>query len=244
MKFLISFALTTLFIIACGKPPIPPASMPVSEGKEVPAAEPPAAAAVAVADAETELPEGATITEVPTAPEADAAAPMAPVEADAAAPVEAADVQADVAVAAVEAADVQAADVQAADVQAADVQAAALPKNLRALLEEAVTACKKDTDCMASLTKDTQLLTSCPWYEAIGCSVVTAAAVAGCVVTEGEACMECLEAVSAIGCCDCLPSGTIQDMCKAILEKASAKAPEKGEAPPVPQGAPPAPIHP
>ena len=88
--------------------------------------------------------------------------------------------------------------------------------DLHAALLASVETCKADEECMAKLTAADDLLGSCPWYEAIGCSVVVAAAAAACVVTEGEACMPALEAVSAIGCCDCLPSGTVQDMCKEI----------------------------
>lgn len=83
-------------------------------------------------------------------------------------------------------------------------------------LVASVAACKADEECMAHLTATEPLLGSCPWYEAVGCSVAVGAAATACVVTEGEACAEALELVAKIGCCDCLPSGTVQDMCKAI----------------------------
>lgn len=86
----------------------------------------------------------------------------------------------------------------------------------RAALEAALTTCKADATCLASLKADEALLGSCPWYEAIGCSAAVAAAGAACVVTEGEACLEALELVAKIGCCDCLPSGEVRDICKAI----------------------------
>lgn len=86
----------------------------------------------------------------------------------------------------------------------------------RAALEAAVVACVEDPDCMASLDRDGDLLENCPWYEAVGCSAVVVAAGAACVVTDGEACLEALEAVAAIGCCDCLPSGKVQDLCREI----------------------------
>ena len=79
-----------------------------------------------------------------------------------------------------------------------------------------VEACKADEECMAKLKASDALLGSCPWYEAIGCSAAVAAAGAACVVTEGEACLEALELVAKIGCCDCLPKGKVQDMCKEI----------------------------
>jgi hypothetical protein len=79
-----------------------------------------------------------------------------------------------------------------------------------------VESCKADEECMGKLTATDELLGSCPWYEAVGCSAAVVAAGAACVVTEGEACAEALELVAKIGCCDCLPSGAVQDMCKAI----------------------------
>jgi hypothetical protein len=91
-----------------------------------------------------------------------------------------------------------------------------LPVSKRAAMESAVAECKADETCMTSLTADDALLGSCPWYEAVGCSVAVGAAATACVVTEGEACAEALELVAKIGCCDCLPSGAVQDMCKAI----------------------------
>ena len=80
----------------------------------------------------------------------------------------------------------------------------------------AVDSCKADKDCMAKLEAADELLGNCPWYEAVGCSAAVAAAGAACVVTEGEACLEALELVAKIGCCDCLPKGKVQDMCKEI----------------------------
>lgn len=87
---------------------------------------------------------------------------------------------------------------------------------LRAAVNESVAACVKDKECMVSLKQHDALLTSCPWYEAVGCGVAVTAAVAACVVTEGEACAEALAAVAAIGCCNCIPAGPVQDMCKAL----------------------------
>ena len=88
--------------------------------------------------------------------------------------------------------------------------------DLHADLLKSVEACKKDEDCMTKLKAADELLGNCPWYEAIGCSAAVAAAGAACVVTEGEACLEALELVAKIGCCDCLPKGKVQDMCKEI----------------------------
>lgn len=76
--------------------------------------------------------------------------------------------------------------------------------------------CKKDPVCKKQLEASEPLLGSCPWYEAVGCGVVVAAAGAACVVTEGEACLPAIKAVAAIGCCDCLPSGKVQDICKSL----------------------------
>ncbi len=90
------------------------------------------------------------------------------------------------------------------------------PVDLHADLLESVEACKADEECMSKLKASEDLLGSCPWYEAVGCSAAVVAAGAACVVTEGEACIEALELVAKIGCCDCLPSGTVQDMCKEI----------------------------
>jgi len=84
------------------------------------------------------------------------------------------------------------------------------------VLVASLATCKADEECMTHLTATEPLLGSCPWYEAVGCSAAVLAAGAACVVTEGEACVEALELVAKIGCCDCLPSGTVQDMCKAI----------------------------
>ena len=87
-------------------------------------------------------------------------------------------------------------------------------------LHEAVVAsvseCRNDGECAAKLAAADELLGNCPWYEAIGCSAAVAAAGAACVVTEGEACIEALEAVKAIGCCGCLPKGKVQDLCKEL----------------------------
>jgi len=88
---------------------------------------------------------------------------------------------------------------------------------LRAELEQSVAACKADEECMASLENDSEILQSCPWYEAVGCSVVVAGAVAVCVdPLTMEECEPALIAVKAIGCCDCLPKGWVQDACKTI----------------------------
>ena len=79
-----------------------------------------------------------------------------------------------------------------------------------------VQECRNDGECAAKLAAADELLGNCPWYEAIGCSAAVAAAGAACVVTEGEACLEALELVSDIGCCDCLPKGKVRDLCKEI----------------------------
>lgn len=87
----------------------------------------------------------------------------------------------------------------------------------RAALEAALATCKADEECLASLQADEDLLGSCPWYDAIGCSAVVAAAVAVCVDPETmELCTPALEAVKAIGCCDCLPKGWVRDACKGL----------------------------
>ena len=83
-------------------------------------------------------------------------------------------------------------------------------------LIQAVDACAEDEACLAQMEECTDLLGNCPWYSAIGCSAAVAAAGAACVVTEGEACVEALELVAEIGCCDCLPKGKVQDLCKEI----------------------------
>ena len=81
----------------------------------------------------------------------------------------------------------------------------------------AVDECAADEGCFSSMTESDSLLGSCPWYEAVGCSVVVAAAVAVCVdPLTMEECEPALIAVSAIGCCNCLPSGWVRDACKAI----------------------------
>ncbi len=74
--------------------------------------------------------------------------------------------------------------------------------------------CMKEPACKAQL--DEPLLQGCPWYESAYCSAAVAAAAAACVVTEGEACLPAIEFVKSMGCCDCLPSGVTQDMCKDI----------------------------
>ena len=74
--------------------------------------------------------------------------------------------------------------------------------------------CQEDPACKAHL--DEPLLQGCPWYESVYCSAAVAAAGAACVVTEGEACLPAIEIVKSMGCCDCLPSGPLKDMCNAI----------------------------
>ncbi|MDB4278634.1 hypothetical protein N9917_03450 [Deltaproteobacteria bacterium] len=91
-----------------------------------------------------------------------------------------------------------------------------LPETPHDALVKSLATCKADEECMTHLTATEPLLGSCPWYEAVGCSVAVGAAGTACVVTEGEACAEALELVAKIGCCDCLPSGKVQDICKAI----------------------------
>ena len=86
----------------------------------------------------------------------------------------------------------------------------------RDAMVSAIGACTEDESCMASISMDDTLLGNCPWYEAVGCSAAVAAAMAACVETEGELCIEALEAVKAIGCCGCLPKGKVQDACKQI----------------------------
>ena len=86
----------------------------------------------------------------------------------------------------------------------------------RDAMVSAIGACTEDESCMASISMDDTLLGNCPWYEAVGCSAAVAAAMASCVETEGELCIEALEAVKAIGCCGCLPKGKVQDACKQI----------------------------
>lgn len=78
----------------------------------------------------------------------------------------------------------------------------------------ALSACVADDECRARL--EAVELGNCPWYEAVGCSTLTIAAGAACVVTEGEACLEALELVKAAGCCDCLPNGAVKDLCKSL----------------------------
>lgn len=90
------------------------------------------------------------------------------------------------------------------------------PPTPRQALEIAVADCKANADCLASLQADADLLGSCPWYEAIGCSAAVAAAVTCCAATEGELCLECVELVAEIGCCDCLPKGKVRDSCKKL----------------------------
>lgn len=87
----------------------------------------------------------------------------------------------------------------------------------RAALEQAVATCKADPACMASLEADEARLGSCPWYEAVGCSVVVGAAVAVCVdPLTMEVCEPALIAVQAIGCCDCIPKGWVRDACNVV----------------------------
>lgn len=88
--------------------------------------------------------------------------------------------------------------------------------DLHASLLLSVEECVGDEECFAKIQSSDELLGNCPWYSAIGCSAAVAAAGAACVVTEGEACLEALELVSAIGCCKCLPKGKVQDTCKEI----------------------------
>lgn len=93
-------------------------------------------------------------------------------------------------------------------------------------VSESLATCSADEECKAKL--EAVELGSCPWYEAVGCSALTVAAGAACVVTEGEACLEALELVKAAGCCDCLPKGEVRDICKALAEE---KELEEAEAP-------------
>lgn len=88
--------------------------------------------------------------------------------------------------------------------------------DLHEALLTSVEECVADEECFSKIEESEELLGNCPWYSAIGCSTAVAAAGAACVVTEGEACLEALELVSAIGCCKCLPKGKVQDMCKEI----------------------------
>jgi hypothetical protein len=99
----------------------------------------------------------------------------------------------------------------------------------RQALESAVKDCTADKDCLASLKADEHLLGSCAWYKAVGCGAAVAAAAAACVITEGEACLEAVAAVAAIGCCDCLPSGVVRDMCKSVGADGKAVAPKAAD---------------
>jgi len=93
-------------------------------------------------------------------------------------------------------------------------EAAPDPADLRVAVNESVAACVAEPVCMATLEADENLM-SCPWYKAVGCSVVVAAALAACDVI-GPECLELLEPVAKIGCCDCIPSGAVRDACKNI----------------------------
>jgi hypothetical protein len=83
-------------------------------------------------------------------------------------------------------------------------------------LNSAIAECRKDEACMAHM--QAAELGSCAWYDYPLCAVGIAAVTAACVVTEGAACEEALEALVAIAsvCCDCLPDGKVKDMCKAL----------------------------
>lgn len=89
-------------------------------------------------------------------------------------------------------------------------------ERLRYRVDSSVSACVADDKCRGSLEQVTPILQSCPWYTAVGCSAAVAAAVTCCAATEGELCLECVELVAKIGCCDCLPKGKVRDSCKQI----------------------------
>ena len=78
-------------------------------------------------------------------------------------------------------------------------------------------ACQKEPACKAKL-EAVPMLQGCPWWESAYCGAAVAAAGVACAVTEGEACIPALEAVRAIGCCDCLPSDPVdlQKMCRDL----------------------------
>lgn len=100
--------------------------------------------------------------------------------------------------------------------QEAPLEPAAEAVDLHEALLTSVEECVADEECFSKIEESEELLGNCPWYSAIGCSAAVAAAGTACVITEGEACLEALELVSAIGCCKCLPKGKVQDMCKEI----------------------------
>lgn len=99
-------------------------------------------------------------------------------------------------------------------------KADAKPADLRADVESSVAACVADAECSKTLEADAACsagaeLGSCPWYKAVGCSVVVAAALAACAEV-GPECIELLKPVAEIGCCDCIPAGAVRDACRAI----------------------------
>lgn len=59
---------------------------------------------------------------------------------------------------------------------------------------------------------------SCSVAEDIECGAGLLAVATACVVTEGEACIEALEALIAIApqCCDCIPDDTVKKLCKSL----------------------------
>lgn len=61
-----------------------------------------------------------------------------------------------------------------------------------------------------------EVTSSCDSTKQAECDAGIAAAVAACVVTEGEACAEALEVVALAGCCDCLPDGKVKDICNSL----------------------------
>lgn len=88
-------------------------------------------------------------------------------------------------------------------------------------MHEAIAACQADPACMEAIKVEAMLgseeLGSCSFWAELGCVTVVSAALAVCVdPVIGELCLEALEAVADIGCCDCIPKGPVRDACKAI----------------------------